>query len=76
MLFRGKSLSQKERSKFFMLTRSRVGKRPIGHIKGVVHSVEFGPMGISICTESSQCLELKLPPASVKDWKRVFLALI
>jgi len=71
-----KSLLNKEKSKFYMLTRTRVGQRPVGHIKGVVHSVEFGPKGIVICTENAQYLELKLPPQSVKDWEKVFLALI
>lgn len=59
-----------------MLTRSRLGSRPVGYIKGVVHSVEFGPKGIVICTENGQYLELKLPPRSVKDWEKVFMALI
>ena len=48
------------KSKFFMLKRVRSGQKPSGLIQGVVHSAEFGPKGLVICTENGSYLELKV----------------
>ena len=43
-----------------MLKRNRSGLKPAGLIQGVVHSAEFGPKGLVICTENGSYLELKV----------------
>ena len=56
---RGKSAGSKEQSKFYLLKRTGAAK-PVGMIKGVVHSAEFGPKGLVIGTEAGDNLELKV----------------
>lgn len=60
LFFRAKNTVNASKSKFFMLKRTRVGPKPTGLIKGVVHSAEFGPKGLVICTENGSYLELKV----------------
>ena len=57
---RAKSAGSKEHSKFYLLKRMGAAK-PVGMIKGVVHSAEFGPKGLVIGTEAGDNLELKVP---------------
>mmetsp|Transcript_2384 Transcript_2384/g.3661 ORF Transcript_2384/g.3661 Transcript_2384/m.3661 type:complete len:560 (-) Transcript_2384:8-1687(-) len=71
-----KSLQAKSESKFIILKRTKNAIKPDGYIKGVVHSAEFGPKGLVVCTEAGDSLELKLPSKSLNDWQKVFLTLI
>ena len=56
---RAKSIGSKQQSKFYLLKRMGAAK-PVGMIKGVVHSAEFGPKGLVIGTEAGDNLELKV----------------
>lgn len=60
IICRAKCEKSEEKSKFFMLKRNRSGLKPAGLIQGVVHSAEFGPKGLVICTENGSYLELKV----------------
>ena len=60
MICRAKCEKSEDKSKFFMLKRNRSGQKPAGLIQGVVHSAEFGPKGLVICTENGSYLELKV----------------
>ena len=57
---RGKSNTAKEKSKFLVLKRTKSNLKPVGLIKGVVHSAEFGERGLVITTEGGDSLELKV----------------
>ena len=75
-LYRAKSLQTKSESKFIILKRTKNAIKPDGYIKGVVHSAEFGPKGLVVCTEAGDSLELKVRSCDSLEQIRFNLILV